>query len=133
MKNAYPIILSPSVDGGFIVSIPSFDISTQGDTIADAIFMARDAIGMMGIDLEDSGQPIPEPTTVDKSTISDTDILTLVDVDFAAYRASMDTRSVKKNCTIPAWLNNKAEKAGVNFSKVLQEALIELLDIKSAK
>lgn len=29
--------------------------------------------------------------------------------------------------TIPAWLNSKTEKAGVNFSQVLQDALKKLL------
>lgn len=55
------------------------------------------------------------------------DIVTWVDVDFAEYRKKVDNRAVKKNCTIPYWLNVKAEKAGINFSKVLQEALLEVL------
>ena len=52
---------------------------------------------------------------------------TWVDVDFAEYCKKVDNRAVKKNCTIPYWLNVKAEKAGINFSKVLQEALLEVL------
>lgn len=55
------------------------------------------------------------------------DIVTWVDVDFAEYRKKVDNRAVKKNCTIPYWLNVKAEKARINFSKVLQEALLEIL------
>lgn len=133
MTKAYPIILSLSKDGGFIVSIPSFNISTQGEDITQSILMARDAIGLMGIDMEDNEQDIPDPIPVDKETLDIDDIVTFVDVDFALYRDSMDTKAVKKNCTIPGWLNKKAEKAGVNFSKVLQDALIDLLNIKSAK
>lgn len=131
MLKAYPIILKPSNDGGFIVDIPSFDISTQGEDITECITMARDAIGLMGIDMEDDDKEIPEPIKVDSSALNNDDIVTFVDVDFAAYREN--SKAVKKNCTIPGWLNKKAEKAGVNFSKVLQDALINLLDIKSIK
>lgn len=56
-------------------------------------------------------------------------IVTLVDVDFAEYRRQNDMRAVKKNCTIPSWLNAAAEKAGVNFSAVLQAALKRELNI----
>lgn len=131
MVKAYPIIITPAEEGGFIVNIPSFNIGTQGEDITECIAMARDAIGLMGIDMEDEDKDIPEPIAIDKAILKDNDITTFVDVDFAAYRE--DIKAVKKNCTIPGWLNKKAEKAGVNFSKVLQDALIELLNVKSAK
>ena len=57
-------------------------------------------------------------------------LVTLVDVDFAEYRRQNDLRSVKKNCTIPSWLNAEAERAGVNFSAVLQAALKEELHLQ---
>ena len=56
-------------------------------------------------------------------------IVSLVDVDFAEYRRKNDLRAVKKNCTIPSWLNFEAERAGVNFSAVLQAALKSELHI----
>ena len=58
-----------------------------------------------------------------------TGILTLVDVDFVEYRRRNETRSVKKNCTIPYWLNVEAEKAHINVSRVLQEALMAKLGV----
>lgn len=61
------------------------------------------------------------------------DIVTLVDVDFAEYRKKVDNRAVKKNCTIPYWLNVEAERAGVNFSKLLQEAIINTLGLTRNK
>ncbi len=125
MKEAYPVILSKTKDGYF-VSIPDFDIATQGKDIPDAIYMARDAIGLMGIDMEDEGKELPKPESV-LIEKKDGDIITLVDVDFSEYRKRVDNRAVKKNCTIPYWLNEEAEKAGINFSKVLQDALINLI------
>lgn len=123
MKNAYPIVLTPD-DVGYVVYIPDFNINTEGDTLTEAIEMARDAIGLMGIDMEDDKKELPQPTAVsDVKTESKSDIVTLVDVDFSEYRRKNDMRAVKKNCTVPSWLCFEAEKAGINFSAVLQAAL----------
>ena len=129
MKNVYPIVLTQG-EKFIVVYIPDFDISTQGETMADAIEMARDAIGLVGIDMEDDGEILPEPTKLfDVKKDSERSIVTLVDVDFSEYRRKNDLRTVKKNCTIPSWLNFEAEKAGVNFSAVLQSALKKELRI----
>lgn len=128
MKTAYPIVITKEADG-YIVNIPDFDIMTQGESIADSIDMARDAISLMGVQLEDEEKNIPSPSDIAKITVSDNGIVTLVDVDFAAYRRSIENRAVRKNCTIPSWLNEKAENAGINFSSVLQKALKEELNI----
>ena len=127
MKNAYPVILSEDKNG-FLVTIPDFNINTQGSDIVDAIHMARDAIGLMGIDFEDDGKTIPDPGTMNQKKEFGTDIITLVDVDFVEYRKKADNRSVKKNCTIPYWLSVKADKENINYSRVLQDALIKLLE-----
>ncbi len=131
MKKAYPVILSQGEK--FIVAyVPDFEINTQGTDIADAIEMARDAIGVVGIDMEDDGESLPEPTAVSAvKADSLADIVTLVDVDFGEYRRKNDMRAVKKNCTIPSWLNFEAEKAGVNFSAILTAALKSELKIQS--
>ncbi len=129
MKNVYPIILTQG-EKFVVVYVPDFDINTQGETMADAIEMARDAIGLVGIDMEDDGELLPEPTNLfDVKTEDEKSIVTLVDVDFSEYRRKNDLRTVKKNCTIPSWLNFEAERAGVNFSAVLQTALKKELRI----
>ena len=114
-----------------MVFIPDFNINTQGKDVPDAIEMARDAIGLMGIDMQDNGESLPKSsgiTSVQAEAPSGA-IVSLVDVDFAEYRRKNDMRVVKKNCTIPSWLNFEAEKAGVNFSAVLQAALKNELHI----
>ena len=85
--------------------------------------MARDAIGLVGIDMEDDGEKLPDPSPMQTVQKAYPGIVTLVDVDFTEYRRRNDLRSVKKNCTIPSWLNVEAEKAGINFSAILQAAL----------
>ena len=127
MKKVYPIIIKDT-EGDYYVRIPDFDIATQGTDIADAIYMARDAIGLVGIDMEDDDKELPKPYSK-KEKIEEGDIYTLVDVDFSEYRRKHENRSIKKNCTIPSWLNEEAKNAGINFSKVLQEALIDKLKL----
>lgn len=127
MKNAYPIILTQG-QKYVVVSIPDFDINTQGEDFADAMEMARDAIGLMGIDMQDDGKELPTPTPISELTVEN-GVVTLVDIDFDVYRRKNELRAVKKNFTIPSWLNYEAEKANINFSQVLQNALMEQLKI----
>ena len=127
MKSAYPIILSPA-DKGFVVYVPDLDINTEGDTIADAIEMARDAIGLWGICRQDTGNEIPTPKSMTPKHKSD-EIVSIVDVDFDFYRRVSEMRTVRKNVTIPSWLNELAEKNKINFSAALQEGLKHQLNI----
>ena len=83
----------------------------------------------MGIEYLDCEKEIPEPNSVEIKADKD-DIVTLVDVDFVEYRKKVDNKAVKKNCTIPYWLNVEAEKAGINYSKVLQDAIMRVLGIQ---
>ena len=128
MKSAYPIIMTQGKEF-IVVFIPDFDINTQGKDVPDAIEMARDAIGLMGIDMQDDGETLPEASNIADVQAPAGGIVSLVDVDFDEYRRKNDLRVVKKNCTIPSWLNYEAERAGVNFSAILQAALKRELNI----
>ncbi len=84
---AYKIILTKTNDG-YLVTVPDFNCNTQGKDIAEAMVMARDVIGLMGITLEDGGNTIPDPNTVDY-TVKEGDMELYVDVDFVEYRRKM--------------------------------------------
>ena len=127
MRKAYKIILTPDAYGYF-VSVPDFNCNTQGKDIADALYMARDVIGAMGMSLHDMGKDIPEPDSTSFEMQSG-DILTYVDVDFNEYRKKLATKRIKKTLTIPSWLNEKAEAENINFSRLLEEALINKLNV----
>ena len=86
--------------------------------------MARDAIGIMGIDMEDDKEQLPVPSAVaNVRRENESDIVTLVDVDFTDYRRKNDTRAVRRNVSLPCWLDAEADRAGINVSAVLQAAL----------
>ena len=63
-QKVYPVVLTPNEDGGYCVFIPDFDCATQGSDLFESILMARNAIGLMGITLEDENEKIPEPRNI---------------------------------------------------------------------
>ena len=128
MKQVYPIILTPETEGGYSVLVPDLQIGTQGETVAECIDMARDAIGLWGICEQDAGREIPSAANLSPAHAPE-ELVTLVDVDFAAYRRANDMRTVRRNVTLPSYLNELGEKAGLNFSQVLQEGLRQRLGV----
>lgn len=128
MRKAYKIILTKDTNV-YLVTVPDFNCNTQGKDIGDALFMARDVIGSMGISLEDMCKSIPEPDTVTFTAKAD-EIVTYVDVDFTEYRKKVDNKKIKKTLSIPSWLNEKAEAENINFSRVLEEGLRKVLNVE---
>lgn len=128
MKQAYPIILTPA-EHGYVVSVPDLDINTEGETVADAISMAEDAIGMWGLAARDLNKPTPAPSS-SLPECKKNEIATFAVVDFEAYRRAYDMRYIRKNVTVPSYLNDLAEKAGINFSQILQEGLKARLGVQ---
>lgn len=131
MKLIYPVILTPVKEGGYAVEVPDLDISTQGGDVAEAIYMARDAIGMWICYEQDEGRVIPDASDIKNINVQPCEIKTLVDIDVDEYRRAHDNRTIRKNLTLPSWLNDYAEKAGVNFSQILQEGLKKHLGVES--
>ena len=121
MKQVYPIILTPAKKG-YVVYVPDFDINTEGNSLPDAIAMARDAIAMTGCYREDQGKKLPVAAALNLAC-EPPQACALIDVDFGAYRRASETRVVRRNVTLPSWLNVEAENAGLNVSRVLQDAL----------
>lgn len=128
MKKVYPIVLTPA-ENGYVVYVPYLDINTEGADVAEAIDMARDAIGLWGITKQDMGQEIPEAKDFNPAHESN-EIVATVDVDFDAYRRAHNNRTIRKNLTLPSWLNEMAEEKGLNFSQELQERLKERLGVR---
>lgn len=129
MKVVYPVVFT-NLGNGFMAYVPDMEINTQGGTLTDAIEMARDAIGLMGIDMQDDGKPIPAPSSFESVPHDDGGFVSMVDIDLDAYRRAHDLRTIRKNVTIPSYLNDLADQAGVNFSQVLQDGLKQRLGIQ---
>jgi predicted RNase H-like HicB family nuclease len=127
MKKAYPIILTPDT-GGFVVTVPDLDINTQGDNLAEALYMARDAIGAWGICQQNAGRTIPEPSKMEPAHEAN-EFVSWIDIDFDKYRRASDMTYERTNITLPRYLKNLANEAGLNLSQELQIRLKEVLQV----
>ena len=136
MKNVYPVFFTIT-DTVILVEVPDLEILTEGKDMTNAIEMARDAIELKCVSLEDDKIEIPQPSEissldVNKGTFAEDGftVISLVDIDSGEYRRKIDTKKVRKNVTIPSWLNYDAEHAGINVSRVLQDALMNVLNVQ---
>lgn len=132
MKLVYPAIFSPLEQGtGYCVTFPDLPGAvTEGDNLAEALEMAVDCASLWVLDELEDGKPAPKSTPPSEIKLeSKDDFVNLIVLDMDAYAEKYGQKAIRKNCTIPAWLNTLSEKEHINFSAVLQEALIEKLGI----
>ena len=125
-KYAYPAIFTPEEDGGFSVVFPDLEgCFTCGDDMADALFMAEDALALVLYGYESDGREIPAPSKMENLKLNDGEFVNSVACDTMEYRKRFNNKAVKKTLTIPEWLNETAMAMNINFSQVLQDALIQ--------
>ena len=125
MKLVYEAIFTPFEKGdGFTVEVPDLPgCVTEGDTLAEAIEMGQDAAsGWILTELEE-GNDYPKPS--DHVIVPEGSFSNYLVLDMDDYSERYGSKSVRKNITIPAWLNTYGEKNNVNFSKVLTDALLK--------
>lgn len=126
----YPAIFHKAEEGGFWVTFPDIpECMTQGDDMQQAYEMAIDALGLSITTMEDLGEVIPKASSPDAIEVEADGFLLVVEFDIMEYRRKNCSRAVKKTLSIPEWLNEAAMKQGINFSQVLQEALLAKLSI----
>lgn len=131
MRYLYSAVFSPSEDEGKVYArVPDLPgCITTGSSLQDAILQITDAASGWLVVAEDNSMPISPATPQADIERASSDILSVICVDTLAYRAKTDTRSVRKNVSLPAWLARLADARGVNCSQVLQEALISRFDV----
>ncbi len=127
MRYTYTAIITPGENKCYVRVPDITGCATTGRNIEDAITQITDALSGCLVVWEDEGLPIPEATRQPDIPHDGSDILTLIRVDTIAYRAQTDTRAVRKNVSLPAWMAAMAERKGINCSKVLQDALAQKL------
>jgi antitoxin HicB len=127
MLKAYPALFHCE-DGGYWVEFPDLDgCFSQGDSIAEANSNAADALGGYLLSAMRRNIKLPDPSAVYDLSPQKPDFASVVVVDMDAYVKR--TKAVKKTLTIPEWLNEAAEAKHINFSSVLQAALISQLQL----
>ncbi|MEG6567012.1 type II toxin-antitoxin system HicB family antitoxin [Thermoanaerobacterium saccharolyticum] len=126
----FPAVFESDGNGGYTVTFPDLPgCITEGDTLDEALYMAKDALELYIYNLEEDNETIPIPTAPEKIKVPEGAFINLIEVYMPPVRDEMANKSVNKTVTIPRWLNEAAEKANINFSQVLQYALKEQLKI----
>lgn len=129
MNLVYPAILYPFSDGsnGYVVEFPDLlGCVTEGRSLEEVMLMGTDAAsGWILGELED-GNKLPQATEYKDIKAKENGLVTLFALDIDAYAERYGEKSVRKNLTIPAWLNTFAEKNNINFSQILQETLFNM-------
>lgn len=130
-KLFYPAIFHKAEEGGFWISFPDIpECLTQGETMAEAYEMAIEALGLALSSREDEHQPIPTASDPSALSLEPDSFLVVIEFDMLSYKKRTSSRAVKKTLSIPEWLNEAALEMGLNFSQVLQDALIQKLQAR---
>ncbi len=128
-KYVYPAIFMPE-ENAYSIFFPDFtSCYTSAPTLAEGMAMANDVLCLTLYDMEENGQNVPTPSNIKTLKTEGEAFATLISCDTLAYRQYYDNQAVKKTLTIPSWLNNMAEKQGINFSATLQNALKQELHL----
>lgn len=130
----YPAVLYPFSDGsgGYVVEFPDLPgCVTEGRTLEEAILMGTDAASGWILDELEEGNCVPAASAYNEVAVREGGMVSLFTLDIEAYAEKYGEKSVRKNLTIPAWLNTFAEKNNINFSQILQDALIAMAQKKA--
>lgn len=128
-KYVYPAVFTKEC-AGYSINFPDLESCyTSAETLEEGMEMANDVLCLTLYGLEQENKPIPSASEVNAVAHGENEFVTLIACDTLAYRKFFDNRAVKKTLSIPSWLNDMAERNGINFSGVLQEALKAKLNI----
>ena len=128
-KLFYPAIFHKAEEGGFWISFPDLpECFTEGDDMKQAYEMAVEALGLALVKRKEEKEEIPVPSEIDKIQ-NEEGIFVVIEFDMQEYLRKHNVKAVKKTLSIPQWLNEEATAMGINFSQVLQEALMNKLNI----
>ena len=123
----YPAVFTFEEGQEIAVLFPDFDVATSGVDEEDAFKSAKELLGLTLYSMEEDKEEIPQPSPISELQLKKNQISCLVDVFMPSIREAQNNNSVNRTVTLPAWLNAKSLELGVNFSQVLQEALLERL------
>ncbi len=144
MKVIYPVLFYEEKDGEYSVFVPDLQkalntsASTCGSTLEEAMSMAEDLIAGLVLNEMEEGNKIPKASKIEDVSfeklekylnIENWDYVskfkTYISVDISSFAEKWGKELIKKTVNIPKWVNAKAESLKINFSKTLEEALLQ--------
>lgn len=129
MKLFYPAIFEPE-NGRFNVSFPDLpEAITCGDSLEEAVEKAKECLGLCLDARKEDDEEIPDRSNPAYIHSPDNSFIMMIEFDSIEFNKKYNKKAIRKNVTIPAWLNDLAEEKNINFSNVLQNALIKKLNL----
>lgn len=129
-KLFYPAVFQVEEEGGYSVYFPDIEgCNTEGDTVEEAYDMAFNALGLTMSYFQDNKLEIPEPSKPEDIKLESNQYVVIIQFDMLEYLRKNDSKAVKKTLSIPSWLNEVALEQNINFSQVLQEALMNRINL----
>ena len=144
MKVIYPVLFYEEEEGGYSVFVPDLQkalntsASTCGSTLEEAMSMAEDLIAGLVLDEMEEGNKIPKASKIEDVSFEELEkyldienwdyvskFKTYIAVDISSFAEKWGKELIKKTVNIPKWINAKAESLKINFSKTLEEALLQ--------
>lgn len=126
-RYVYPAVFTYEEGQEIAVVFPDLDVATSGVSDEDAVLSARDLLGLVLFGMEEDGEDLPAPSPVANVHHEANEVVVLVDVFMPSVRLAQQTKCISRTVTLPAWLNALALENKINFSQVLQAALIQQL------
>ncbi len=118
-------------DGLYYINFPDIEEAfTDGDDMEEALYNAKDVLGLVLYEREKNNIEIPEASKGFLKT-NENESIAFIDVYMPLFRDMIEQRSIKKTLTIPKWLNDVAEENNVNFSQLLQVAIKNYIGIEN--
>ncbi len=126
MKLLYPAVFTANEDGSYTVEVPDLPgCVTEGSDLAEAIEMGIDAASGWILGELEEGKGYPAASRYQNVAAPEGSFTSILVLDMDAYAEKYGSKAIRKNITIPAWLNTYGEKNNLNFSRVLTDALME--------
>ena len=129
-KYAYPAVFTLEENGTYSINFPDLEgCYTCADSLEEGIKMAEDVLALILYGYEIDAREIPNPSIPSSIALNNGEFVNYIACDTLAYRKLYHNKAVKKTLTIPEWLNEAAIAMELNFSQVLQEALIQKINL----
>lgn len=120
----FPAFFRRLDSGSFSIDFPDLPgCISAGDTVEQAMIMAREALSLHLYGLLEDKNPIPQASELTRIKSEKDSFLTLIEGRPGMVGEMIRNKAIKKTLTIPYWMNEEAERLHLNFSQLLQDAL----------
>ena len=118
MEYVYPAVFHPNDNGSFTITFPDLPgCISEGKSLPNALYMAQAALLDWSEFMEEEGTPIPAAAPVKAIFLEESEFVNYVRAE------TKDTRAVRRNISIPRWMDEQVAKQGISLSRVVQDAL----------